>query len=69
MALKRHDELLMYTIGATVLPLMFERSDWSKSINFTCLIACILKNDGKNAFNILKHFIIDVNNQKKNNNL
>ncbi len=58
--LKSHDELLTYTVGATILPLVFERVDWNKSINFACLIACILKNDGKNAFNILKHFIIEV---------
>lgn len=58
--LKRHDELLTYAMAATVLPLVYERNDWNKSINFTGLIACILKSDGKNAFNILRNFIIEV---------
>lgn len=63
--LKRYDDLLFYSVGATVLPLVYERMDWNKSINFTCLMACILKNDGKNAFNILKDFIIEFKNSNK----
>jgi general transcription factor 3C polypeptide 3 (transcription factor C subunit 4) len=63
--LKRHDELLIYAVGATVLPLVYERMDWNKSINFSCLMSCILKNDGKNAFNILKDFIIEFKNSNK----
>lgn len=63
--LKLYDQLLIYSVGATVLPLVFERMDWNKSINFSCLIACILKNDGKNAFNILKDFIIEFKNSNK----
>lgn len=63
--LKRYDELLIHSVGATVLPLVYERMDWNKSINFTCLMACILKNDGKNAFNILKDFIIEFKNSNK----
>lgn len=58
--LKRHNDLLMYSFGATVLPMVYERIDWNKSIQFTCLVACILKKDGHNAFNILKDFIIEV---------
>lgn len=49
-----------YTVAGTVLPLIYDRGDWVKSINFSCLIACILKNDGKNGFNILKDFITEV---------
>jgi general transcription factor 3C polypeptide 3 (transcription factor C subunit 4) len=63
--LKQYDQLLIYSVGATVLPLVYERMDWNKSINFSCLIACILKNDGKNAFNILKDFIIEFKNSNK----
>lgn len=58
--LKRHNELLMYAVGATVLPMVYERIDWNKAIQFTGLVACILKKDGQNAFNILKDFIIEV---------
>ncbi|CAF0989946.1 unnamed protein product [Brachionus calyciflorus] len=63
--LKRHNELLIYSVGATVLPMVYERMDWNKSINFTCLIACILKRDGNNAFNILKDFILEFKNSNK----
>ena len=63
--LKRYDDLLTYSVAATVLPLVYERMDWNKSINFTCLISCILKHDGKNAFNILKDFILEYKNSNK----
>lgn len=63
--LKLYDQLLVYSVGATVLPLLYERMDWNKSINFSCLIACVLKNDGKNAFNILKDFVIEFKNSNK----
>ena len=48
--------------------MVYERKDWNKAINFTCLVACILKNDGKNAFNILKDFIIEVKKKVFNSN-
>jgi hypothetical protein len=31
---KRYHELLMYTVGATVLPFIYERPDWIKVSNF-----------------------------------
>ncbi|RNA04886.1 General transcription factor 3C polypeptide 3, partial [Brachionus plicatilis] len=63
--LKRHSELLMYSFGATVLPMVYERIDWNKAIQFSCLVACILKKDGYNAFNILKDFILEFKNSNK----
>lgn len=63
--LKRHNDLLVYSVGATVLPMIYERKDWNKAINFSCLVACILKSDGRNAFNILKDFILEVSQKRR----